>query len=340
MIFLGKEVLNGRKPMVVAEISGNHDGDFSRAIRLIDAAKEAGADAVKIQCYNADSLTLNNGYVIGSGTPWKGETLYELYKQAGTPFDWIPALFDHAKKIGIPIFSSVYDLEGLRILELHKCPAYKIASYEANDPEFIKAVSDTGKPVVISTGTLSEQELHRALVAATSLWNENRLIVLHCVSKYPTYVEELQLGSMTNLIRQFSFPIGFSCHSDDIVAPCLAASHGAAMIEVHLALDIKEYQADYEFSFLPDQLSYMIELVNASHESTWLKHGLEDDAAKFKRSLYVVKEIHAGETFTREHLRSYRPNLGCEPYLLPNIVGRKANRHIEVNKPMKMEYVE
>lgn len=340
MILLGKQLGYFKDPYIVAEISGNHGGDINRAIKLIDAAKEAGADAVKIQCYTPDSLTLNNGYVIGGGTPWKDETLYELYQKAHTPIQMVESLFAYARSIRMPIFSSVYDEKGIEILERNGCMAYKIASYEANDPAFIEKVCAIGKPVIISTGTLNEAETQRMLIAATKAWKEDRLAILHCVSAYPTEIEDLNLQTMQEMMREFSFPVGFSCHSDEPMAMAIASALGATIIEVHLALDTKEYQADYEFSMLPDQLGYAIEMAKAARKSTWIRPGVEDAAKEFKRSLFVVKDIYAGETFTAEHIKSFRPNLGCEPHLLPNIIGRKAVRTIRANEPMKMEYVE
>lgn len=337
MIFLGKKVVNYSEPFIVAEISGNHCGHLHKALELIKAAKFAGADAVKIQCYDADDLTIPNGYVIGEGTPWENETLYELYQKAGTPKDWIGPLFKCAEKVGIPIFSSVYSKSGLETLERVNCQAYKIASYEANDTEFIREVVKTGKPVVVSVGTLSEEEIQRLY----NILPRDSSILLHCVSKYPIGLDELYLDSMNELIIDGRYNIGFSCHSDNPIALSLASCYGAALIEVHLALDEEDNPPDYEFSFLPDGLKWAIEQSKLACEAdTYKPPEAEQSAHKLRRSLYVVQDVEEGEPFTKENVKSFRPNKGCSPHLLPNIIGRKSNCHIAKYTPMKMEYVE
>lgn len=337
MIFLGTDVKNGGMPYIVAEISGNHGGKIDRAYKLMDEAKAAGANAVKIQCYDADALTLPTDFEIKGINPWNGKNLYELYMESCTPYDWIPNLFSYANSIGLTIFSSVYDLKGLEALTKVNCRAFKIASYEANDTDFIQKVVATGKPVVLSTGTLNEIEIERSI----SLLKEDNSIILHCVSKYPCEAYDLSLAEMSILQANYSQPVGFSCHSDDPVSVILAAVQRAAMIEVHFALDDEEGQkaSDYEFSFTPEGLKYTIGRVNDSIRALQLKQNQDEGGKTFKRSLYVIKDMMAGETFTRFNVGSYRPYLGCDPYLLPNILGRKANRNIKKHTPMKMEYI-
>lgn len=337
MIFLGKEVHNYGEPFFVAEISGNHGGSISNAFQLMEAAQYAGADAVKIQCYDEDDLTIKNGYVIGGGTPWKGQTLHDLYTQAKTPKDWMQPLFNRANELGIPIFSSVYSDAGLEILERVGCPAYKIASYEANDPFFIGRVNKTGKPLVISTGMLSEEELERAWTATGPL---ESAILLHCVSKYPTELHELGLKTMQQLAYDFD-PVGFSCHSDNPASIIAGVACGAAMIEVHLALDADCPQPDFEFSFLPDALKWSINNARQVQRAIKFKtDAVEYSAREFRRSLYIVKDIFKDEIFTEEHIRSCRPSEGCSPHLWPNIIGRKATQTLRAYTPMQMEYVE
>ena len=337
MIFLGKEVWNYRKPYIVAEISANHGGDINRALMLIDAAKKAGADAVKIQAYTADSLTLPTQFLIEGANPWNGMNLYELYMKASTPFNWIEQLFDHAAKIGISIFSSVYDDQGLHELTKHGCRAFKIASYEANDTNFLEKVVATGKPVVLSTGTLNDLEIERAL----KILDPGNSIVLHCISKYPCKVDEIALIDMQMLQTMCNQPVGFSCHSDDPLAVILAATRGAALIEVHITLDDAEGEdsPDYDFSFTPDGLKYTIERLSEMERAQLPKTNQDQDGKKFKRSLYVVRDMKAGEPFSESNLKSYRPNLGCEPYLLRDIIGKRAGVDIKKNSPMKLEYI-
>lgn len=347
MIFLGKEIRNYGEPFIVAEISGNHNGRFNRAIQLLGIAKDVGADAVKLQCFTPDDLTLDNGYVIGGGTPWSDQSLYELYSKCYTPLDWIEPLFEHGKLIGIPVFSSVYNERGLKFLENLNCPAYKIASYEANDLNLIEKVAGTSKPFVVSLGTIGQEELNRILVTISGEQTDN-LVLLHCVAKYPLEFDELGLQDMTNLQNiltnsNYSVPVGFSCHCNDPAAVILAAGLGAAMIEVHLTVGDEEdgETEDFEFSFTPEHLRYAIDRAKKSKQSVSVKnHTLETAAREFKRSLFVVKDINKGEVFTREHIAALRPNIGEPPYFLHQILGKKAAKNVTKGSPMRMEYVE
>lgn len=338
MIFLGKHVHPGCDPFVVAEISGNHGGSFAVACELIAAARDAGADAVKFQCYEPDDLTINNGYVIGGGTPWEGQTLYELYKEACTPLDWMQPLFEQAKHEGIAAFSSVYSERGLELLEKLGCPAYKIASYENNDPLFVKKVVNTGKPVVISTGMMGEDQETRLMAVV----DYDKTILLHCISKYPVELNELGLQAMLDLMNTYepTIPVGFSCHTDNPLAMAAAVTLGACMVEVHLTLDNPE-SPDYEFSFVPEHLAKSIAWCKQLHQGTkYLPHTAEKAAKEFRRSLHIVKDIFKDEVFTEQHIKSCRPATGCSPHLLPNIIGRKAKQTLRAYTPMDMEYVE
>lgn len=337
MIFLGKNVRPFGEPFIVAEISGNHCGDLSIACNLIVAAKEAGADAVKFQCYEADDLTVKNGYVIGGGTPWEGQTLHGLYEQACTPLNWMRPLFDEARRNNIPAFSSVYSSRGLRVLEEVGCPAYKIASYENNDLELIQQVVNTGKPIVISMGMISEDEENRLM----GIVDKEKTILLHCISKYPVELDELGFQTMVDMAHYHrGIPIGFSCHTDNPLAMAAAVTLGAAMVEIHLTLYMLN-APDYEFSYLPDQLEQAINWTRAIARSrSYHQHTLEKPAREFRRSLFLVKDIEKGEIFTHDHVKSFRPAQGCSPHLLPNIIGRKANQTLKAYTPMQMEYVE
>lgn len=346
MNFLGKKVDNYTEPFIVAEISGNHGGDIKNAYELIRQAKLAGADAVKIQCYEPDSLTIPSitnihdnsswGYVVNSDTPWDGETLYDLYKKSYTPFDWIESLFEHAKLAEIPIFSSVFCEKGLEILEKVNCPAYKIASFEANDPEFINKVSETKKPIVISTGMADHVEIARAVQFS----RENK-ILLHCISKYPAKIEDVNFSYMETMQRYYNSPVGFSCHSPYLSVPILAVARGAAMLEMHLKLfDVKG--EDSAFSFYPPTFKYVVEECKKI-PNTLVARQRDNDTKyidrKLRRSLYVVEDIKKGEKFTTNNVKSFRPALGCEPYHLLDIIGQTANRDLTKYTPMQMEYV-
>lgn len=338
MIFLGSQIKNFGFPYVVAEISGNHSGKLDRAYELINQAKIAGADAVKIQAYDADSLTLPTDFKINGESLWNGQNLYELYMRAATPFDWVSKLFEYARSIQIPIFSSVYDMRGLQVLSQAGCRAFKIASFEAIDTNFIQKVVATGKPVIMSTGTLNDIELDRSI----KYLDPENSIVLHCVSKYPCELTDISLGEMVDLQKMLDQPVGFSCHTDDPQAVLLAQIMGAAMIELHLTLDDEEAAStaeDYQFSFTPESLKYTVTKMREAVQATAFKLNQDAESRKLRRSLYVIKDIRAGETFTEQNIGSYRPNLGCDPHLLPNIIGRKANQNLARFTPMKMEYI-
>lgn len=338
MMFLGKEVKNHSfNPYIVAEISGNHGGKIERAFQLIEAAKSAGADAVKIQCYDADALTLPIKYDIMSDSIWKGENIYELYMKGSTPYEWLGPLFDFAKNIEFTIFSSVYDDRGIEALEKVGCRAYKIASYEANDVEFIRKVVSLEKPVVLSTGSLNTEETLRAIDALSP----TNSIVLHCVSNYPTKLEGLGLDTMRGLMYICNQPVGISYHSDEDLGALLAIQAGAAMIETHLTLYDEEAERealDWTFSFTPQQLNQLIEKLKIVRKANTPKSANEE-GIRYKRSLFATRFIRKGETFTQNNVGSYRPNLGCAPYLLSDIIGKKASQDIHQYAPMKMEYV-
>lgn len=331
MKFLNKEVDNFKEPFIVAEISCNHNGFIEKAFNLIRIAKDHGADAVKIQVYNQDSLTIPNDYLINSKTPWDGKNLYNLYADTGTPFKWVKDLFAYAKEVNIPIFSSVYDELGLEVLESVNCPAYKIASFEANDINFIRKVASRKKPIIISTGMVDDDELRYSIREISG-----DKIILHCVSKYPTPLKELNLHRLSELRFMFDkIPIGFSCHTHTSTAPLLAAFSGAAMIEMHL-IDTAEKSPDSSFSFYPNEFGYTISMCKKVVGAN--KSSKEKDIS-LRRSLYVIRDLKKGEIISPDSLRSYRPNLGCEPYLYDRLIGKKVNQDLAKFTPMKMEYV-
>lgn len=334
MIFLGKEVKNGSPiPYIVAEISCNHGGSLEKARVLIEEAKQTGVDAVKIQCYDANALTLPTKFEIAGSSLWAGKNLYELYMESSTPYEWIGPMFEHAEKIGITIFSSVYDDRGLQELTRLGCRAFKIASYEANDPTFIQKVVATGKPVVLSTGGLNDIEIDKAL----NILDPDNSILLHCISDYPCELENISLAEMSDLTIHCDQPVGFSCHCDDPLAVILAADHGAAMIEVHLALEDAQ-TLDNEFSYTKESLTYTINTLHRVAKAQACRWG-EEEGIKYKRSLFALKDIKVGEIFTNANIGSFRPNLGCSPSLMPDILGRKSKQAISKFSPMKMEYV-
>jgi len=326
------------EPYIVAELSGNHKGDIDRAFALIDAAKSAGADAVKVQTYTADTITLDCDrpeFRITEG-PWKGRTLYDLYSEASTPWDWHPRLFEYARKIGLEIFSSPFDHTAVDFLESLDCPFYKIASFEIVDLPLIRKCAATGKPVIISTGMASDDEIEAALDAA---WN-SQTVLLHCVSGYPTPPREANLGRIRELQCKSDF-VGLSDHSMGHEIAASATVLGAVLIEKHLTLSRLDGGPDASFSMEPREFADMVGAVKRAWMSMQPTEKLSERASlPHRRSLYAVRDIKAGETFTADNIRSIRPGNGLPPKHYDEIIGRKAQVDIERGTPLTWDYVD
>lgn len=341
-----KEVsINGRTigpshpPYIVAELSANHQGKLDKALELIDEAAATGADAIKIQTYTPDTITLNhNGpeFLISGGL-WANKTLYDLYSDAYTPWEWHPALFERAEKLGITLFSSPFDSTAIDLLESLHCPAYKIASYELVDIPLIKKAAATGKPIIMSTGLATLEEIEEA-VATVHDAGGKELIILHCISGYPTPIEECNLNTIIDLKRRFVSPIGLSDHTIDHVASVTAVALGASMIEKHFKLNNSDTSVDAAFSLEPEQFKNLV--IEASRAYKALGHteygikASEGDGRKFRRSLYIVKDIKKGEVLTAEHIRSVRPALGMHPRYLLQVIGATAKKDLVFGTPL------
>jgi N-acetylneuraminate synthase len=332
------------RPYIVAEISANHLGKLDNALRLIELAGQAGADAVKLQTYTADTITINHDgaeFRISGGL-WDGRTLYDLYQEAHTPWEWHKPLFEKGKEVGITIFSSPFDASAVDFLEELDCPAYKIASFEAIDLPLIAKTAATGKPLIISTGMANLEEISEAVEVARSNGCKE-LALLHCISGYPTPVGEVNLKTLVDMQKRFNVVTGFSDHTvDKIVAPA-AVAIGARIIEKHLILDRKLGGPDAPFSIEPSELT---ELVNACHAAWQASGSVSYDPApserpnlQFRRSLYVIKDMQAGDQFTSENIRSIRPNSGLPPKYLPEILGKRVNRAVKKGTPVKWDIV-
>jgi N-acetylneuraminate synthase len=340
----GRTIGAGQPPYVIAELSGNHNGEIARAIRLINAAKEAGADAVKLQTYTADTITIDHdgpGFVIEGGL-WDGRKLYDLYNEAQTPWEWHPALFAHAAKVGIACFSSPFDLTAVDLLERLRAPAYKIASFEIVDTPLIRYAARTGKPLIISTGMAGADEIRDAVTAAREA-GSGGLALLHCVSGYPTPAEEANLARIPALAKNFDAPIGLSDHTLGIEASIASVALGAVIIEKHITLARADGGPDAAFSLEPQELAALVKGVRTAHDALgradYGRASSEQGNVTFRRSLYVVKDIGAGETFTTENVRSIRPGLGLSPAKLPTILGRRASRAIKRGTPLSFDLV-
>jgi N-acetylneuraminate synthase len=341
----GRAIGAGQPPYVIAELSGNHNGKLDRALLLMDAAKQAGADAIKLQTYTADTMTIDHdgpGFTIEGGL-WDGRQLHELYREAHTPWEWHPALFEHARKIGIACFSSPFDPSAIDLLESLDAPAYKIASFEIIDLPLIRYAAKTGKPIIISTGMAEADEIAEAAAAAREA-GAGGIALLHCVSGYPTPAEEMNLSRIAALASRYDCPIGLSDHTLGTDVPVAATALGAAIIEKHVTLARADGGPDAAFSLEPDELAALVSGVRTAHaalgRADYGRAPSEQANMSFRRSLYAVKDIAGGELLTDKNVRSIRPGYGLAPKHLPDLLGRRARTAIARGTPMSFELVE
>jgi len=334
----GRPVGPGHPPFMVAELSANHLGDRERALAIMEAAAEAGADAVKLQTYTADTLTIDHdgpGFRVEAGL-WAGRTLHDLYDEAHTPWAWHESLFARGQELGITVFSAPFDDTAVDFLESLDCPAYKIASFEAVDTGLIAKAAATGKPVIISTGIASRDEVREAVAAARSA-GCGQLVLLHCVSAYPTPAEESNLRSIPALAEEFSVPVGLSDHTQGTAVAVAAVGLGATMVEKHLTLARADGGPDAAFSLEPDEFAALCRDCRTAHAALGLPAGqapATESSRIFRRSLYVVADVVAGERFTQENVRSIRPGWGLAPKHLDAVLGSTATRDIARGTPL------
>lgn len=327
---------------IIAELSANHAGSLEIALQSIKAAKKAGADAIKLQTYTADSLTLNSNkedFVIKGGL-WDGRRLYELYESAKTPYEWHEKLFECAKNEGLIAFSTPFCEADLNFLRRFDLPAYKIASFEANDENFVRLVAKEQKPVIVSTGIATENEL-RKIVQIFKDEKNDELMFLKCTSSYPASIESLNLSAICTLKEKFGVEVGLSDHSFGLIAPVMAVALGARAIEKHFVLDKSVKSEDSAFSLDFNEFQAMVNAVREAQKA--LGGGaleLDEKALKNRalaRSLYASKDIKKGEFFTSDNVKSVRPNFGLHPKFYTTILGKKATKDIEFGTALKME---
>lgn len=320
---------------IIAELSANHNGNLQNALDTIKAAKDIGANAIKLQTYTADTLTLNSDkedFIIKGGTLWDNKTLYELYKEAYTPWEWHQELFDYARSINIDIFSSPFDKTAVDFLEQFNPSAYKIASFEITDYELIHYTASKGKPIIISTGIATIEEIQDAVDICRSVGN-HEIILLKCTSAYPAALEDANLLTIPNLSQTFGVIAGFSDHTLGITAPIVATTLGAKVIEKHFILDKSIGGADAEFSLDKKEFEEMIKAVRDSEKLLGkVDYSMTEKKKKsrqFARSLYVSKDIKKGEVFSNNNIRSVRPGYGLHPKYLKDFLGKVAERDYE-----------
>jgi len=341
----GRAIGTGQPPYVIAEMSGNHNGDIGRALAIIDAAKAAGADAVKLQTYTADTITIDHdgpGFRIEGGL-WNGRTLHELYEEAHTPWDWHARLFERGRALGIIVFSSPFDATAVDFLEGLGCPAYKIASFEIVDLPLIERAAATGKPLIISTGIARLDEIGEAVAAARGA-GAGGIALLHCVSGYPTPIEEANLMTIPDLRDAFDTVVGLSDHTPGTVVAASAVALGAALVEKHFTLSRADGGVDSAFSLEPRELEELCRSCRAAWqamgEASYDLKPSEKGNKIFRRSLYVVEDVAKGQPFTGRNLRSIRPGFGLAPKHLQHVLGKRASRDIARGTPMAWDLVD
>jgi pseudaminic acid synthase len=330
----GRRIASEEPPYIVAELSANHGGSLSHALEVMGAAKGAGADAMKLQTYTADTITIDHdgpGFVVNGGL-WHGRRLYDLYEEAHTPWEWHEALFAKGRELGMPVFSTPFDESAVEFLQRFDPPAYKVASFELLDLPFVRYVAATGKPVIMSTGMATPEEIAESVNAFRSAGGRD-LVLLHCVSGYPTPVEESNLRRIPHLASEFGCPVGLSDHTIGTDVAIAAVALGACMIEKHFTLRRADGGPDAAFSLEPEELESLTRGARAAFAALGTGDEARAEVEKantvFRRSIYVVRDIAAGEPFTRDNIRSIRPGYGLAPRHLPEILGRRANRSLK-----------
>lgn len=324
----GRPIGIGHKPYIIAELSANHNGSIDRALETIEMAKEAGADAIKLQTYTPDTMTINcdkADFQVNGGL-WDGYKLYDLYEWAHTPFEWHKAMFEKARELGITVFSTPFDESAVELLEELSAPAYKIASFELTDLPLIKRVAQTGKPMIMSTGMANYEEIAEAVKTARDNGCEE-LVVLHCISGYPSPVDQANLATIPDIAKEFDCIVGLSDHTLGTVVSVASIVMGASLIEKHVTLSREDKGPDSAFSLEPEELKTLC----VETEAAWKAIGIagyerkpvEKASMKFRRSVYFVKDLMKGEIIKESDIRRIRPGFGLAPKYIDDLVGKR-----------------
>src|SRR5579863_181045 len=344
---IGKRTVGAGQPVyIIAEVSANHHQNFEEAVRIIRAAKDAGADAVKLQTYTPDTITIASDrpeFRVGGGTIWDGRTLHDLYHEAYTPWDWQPKLKVAANDLGMDCFSSAFDASAVDFLEKMDVPAHKLASFELVDLPLIRKMAETGKPLIMSTGMASVEEIDEAVQTARQA-GAAQIALLKCTSAYPAPPEAMNLRTIPEMSSRFGVPAGLSDHTMAITVPVAAVALGACIIEKHITLSRSTPGPDSAFSLEPQEFRGMVDAVRETEKALGTVHfGLSDKEASsraFRRSLFVVQDVKQGERFTTENVRSIRPGHGLHTRHLSDVLGRHAARNIARGTPLSWTLVD
>lgn len=338
----GRAIASGRPTYIIAELSGNHAQDFERASALVEAARDAGADAIKLQTYTPDTMTIDSDreWFRVTGTMWDGRTLYDLYREAQTPWDWQPRLKELAKGIGIDLFSTPFDASAVDFLEHMEVPAYKIASFESVDLPLLRKVAATGKPIILSTGMATLAEIDEAVRTIRDAGGE-QIALLKCTSAYPAPAEGMNLRAIPHLADTFGVPVGLSDHTLASAVPVAAVALGACIIEKHFTLSRQHPGPDSAFSLEPHEFREMVDSVRKAEAALGevsYGPGPEESASRvFRRSLFVVEDVSAGDLFTDRNVRAIRPGYGLHTRHLKDILDSRASRDIARGTPLSWD---
>ena len=340
-----RQIGSGSPTYVIAEMSANHNQDFAQAVKIIEAARDAGADAVKLQTYTPDTLTIdcdNQYFQIGKGTIWEGKNLYKLYGEAYTPWDWQPKLKKIANDLGLDCFSTPFDASAVDFLEVMDVPAHKIASFEMADLPLLRRIAATGKPIIMSTGMATLEEIAESVQTLRDA-GCTQLALLKCTSAYPAPPEEMNLRTIPDLAQRFGVPVGLSDHTLGVAVPVAAVTMGACIVEKHFTLSRNTPGPDSVFSLEPAEFRTMVDAIRVAEKSLGkvnyeLTKG-EMASRVFRRSLFVVADVKLGEVFSEANVRSIRPGHGLSPKHLGEVLGRKAARDIARGTPLAWEHV-
>jgi N-acetylneuraminate synthase len=341
----GRKISASEPPYVIAEMSCNHNGSLDHALAIVEAAKKTGADAIKLQTYTADTMTIESdgpGFQIEGGL-WDGRTLYDLYQEAHTPWEWHKPLFARGRELGITVFSSPFDATAVEFLEGLDTPAYKVASFELVDIPLIRRIAQTGKPMIMSTGMASIEEIGEAVAAARDA-GATQIALMHCVSGYPAPARDANLQMIGHLSYEFDVLVGLSDHTLDIGVSVAAVACGATLIEKHLTLSRDDGGPDSAFSAEPDELAALVHNValaaEASGKTGFIRGESEASNRVFRRSLYIVEDIASGDMITDKNLRAIRPGHGLPPKFYDEALGKKAKQNISRGTPLSWDLID